>query len=211
VRKLKRLRAEKGLTMDALEERTGVSKRTISEIERGMRAPQALTLAKLAGALGVDMGELHEEETPKVSSRLSSEKAPEEASEEERREREREEDLVAVVARWAKPYAERCIEEGEKLELRLSSLENAVPVSADSFYTQLNELNLVYDELSGKGQIPEEFEDLKQRLDEIASRIDAQVKRVMSPSEPACNLRGIDTNQRAEGRRREAEHKDATA
>ncbi len=66
MRKLRRLRAEKGLTMDALEERTGVSKRTISELERGMRAPQALTLAKIARALGVDLDELLEEESPKV-------------------------------------------------------------------------------------------------------------------------------------------------
>lgn len=68
MRKLRRLRAEKGLTMDALEERTGVSKRTISEIERGMRVPQALTLAKIARALGVDIDELTEEEAPKVES-----------------------------------------------------------------------------------------------------------------------------------------------
>lgn len=51
--------------MDALEERTGVSKRTISEIERGMRVPQTLTLAKLAHALGVDLDELVEEEVSK--------------------------------------------------------------------------------------------------------------------------------------------------
>ncbi len=65
MRKLRRIRAEKGLTMDTLEERTGVSKRTISEIERGKRTPQALTLAKLAGALGVHIDELLEEEAPK--------------------------------------------------------------------------------------------------------------------------------------------------
>jgi transcriptional regulator with XRE-family HTH domain len=52
--------------MDALEERTGVSKRTISEIERGMRIPQTLTLAKLANALGVDLDELVEDEARKA-------------------------------------------------------------------------------------------------------------------------------------------------
>jgi transcriptional regulator with XRE-family HTH domain len=65
VRKLRRIRAEKGLTMDALEERAGVSKRTISEIERGKRAPQTITLAKLAHALGVELDDLLEEH-PKV-------------------------------------------------------------------------------------------------------------------------------------------------
>lgn len=70
MRKLRRLRAEKGLTMDALEERTGVSKRTISEIERGMRVPHTLTLAKLAEALGVDLDDLVEEpEAPKEEPR----------------------------------------------------------------------------------------------------------------------------------------------
>ncbi len=66
MKRLKRIRAAKGLTMDALEERTGVSKRTISEIERGMRIPHTLTLAKLANALGVDLDELVEEEAPKA-------------------------------------------------------------------------------------------------------------------------------------------------
>ncbi len=65
MRKLRRIRAEKGLTMDTLEERAGVSKRTISEIERGVRTPHTLTLAKLANALEVDLDELLEDEAPK--------------------------------------------------------------------------------------------------------------------------------------------------
>jgi transcriptional regulator with XRE-family HTH domain len=51
--------------MDTLEERAGVSKRTISEIERGVRTPHTLTLAKLANALEVDLDELLEDEAPK--------------------------------------------------------------------------------------------------------------------------------------------------
>ncbi len=66
MRNLRRIRAEKGLTMDVLEERTGVSKRTISEIERGMRTPLALTLAKLANALDVKLDDLLEDEAPKA-------------------------------------------------------------------------------------------------------------------------------------------------
>jgi len=61
--------------MDALEERTGVSKRTISEIERGMRTPQTLTLAKLANALSVDLDELLEEDSPKAQAPLPLEDA----------------------------------------------------------------------------------------------------------------------------------------
>ena len=75
MRKLRRIRAEKGLTMDALEERTGVSKRTISEIERGMRTPQTLTLAKLANALDVELDDLLEDEAPKAQAPLPLELA----------------------------------------------------------------------------------------------------------------------------------------
>jgi transcriptional regulator with XRE-family HTH domain len=67
--------------MDALEERTGVSKRTISEIERGMRTPQTLTLAKLASALDVNLDDLLEEEAPKAPS--SSPVAPDAQAREE--------------------------------------------------------------------------------------------------------------------------------
>ncbi|MDP9478128.1 MAG: helix-turn-helix transcriptional regulator, partial [Actinomycetota bacterium] len=56
-----------------LEERAGVSKRTISEIERGVRTPHTLTLAKLANALEVDLDELLEDEAPKVEAPPSPE------------------------------------------------------------------------------------------------------------------------------------------
>ncbi len=83
MKKLRRIRAEKGLTMDALEERTGVSKRTISEIERGMRTPQTLTLAKLANALGVELDDLLEEEAPKAQAPSTSPKEATEAGPDE--------------------------------------------------------------------------------------------------------------------------------
>ncbi len=106
MKKLRRIRAEKGLTMDALEERTGVSKRTISEIERGMRTPQTLTLAKLANALDVNLHDLLEDEGPKGTAPHSSK--PEKVSDEERRARV--EDLAALVRRRAGEI-ERKIEE----------------------------------------------------------------------------------------------------
>lgn len=101
MRKLRRIRAEKGLTMDTLEERAGVSKRTISEIERGVRTPHTLTLAKLANALEVDLDELLEDEAPKVEAPPSPE--PEKVSEEQRR-------LAGYVRPWlllADSYSER--------------------------------------------------------------------------------------------------------
>ncbi|BBH68192.1 hypothetical protein ACTI_48770 [Actinoplanes sp. OR16] len=56
---LRGLRQAAGLTMEQLAESSGVSARAISDMERGhSRAPQARTLAALAGGLGVDAGEL---------------------------------------------------------------------------------------------------------------------------------------------------------
>jgi transcriptional regulator with XRE-family HTH domain len=58
VDKLRILRAQKGLTLRQLEERSGVSKDSISEIERGLRTPRVSTVLSLAGGLGVDPQEL---------------------------------------------------------------------------------------------------------------------------------------------------------
>ncbi|MGH3087561.1 MAG: helix-turn-helix domain-containing protein [Rubrobacteraceae bacterium] len=54
MRRLRILRAEKGITLRTLAERSGISKDTISEIERGKRRPRASTLMSLAEGLGID-------------------------------------------------------------------------------------------------------------------------------------------------------------
>jgi transcriptional regulator with XRE-family HTH domain len=51
-------RARQRLSIQELAERSGVNAHTISDIERGVRNPRATTLAKLAGALGLDPEEL---------------------------------------------------------------------------------------------------------------------------------------------------------
>ncbi len=70
--------------MRELERMSGVSKETLSGIERGSRAPQALTLGKLANALEVDIEDLLGE-SPKAPSRSPLERTLEDALEEERR------------------------------------------------------------------------------------------------------------------------------
>jgi transcriptional regulator with XRE-family HTH domain len=50
--KIARVRA--GMTLSELAEKSGTGPTTISQIERGVRVPQARTLHKLARALGVD-------------------------------------------------------------------------------------------------------------------------------------------------------------
>lgn len=56
--RLRSLRAERGLTLETLSERTGVSRSMISLIERGESSPTAVVLDKLAGGLGTTLASL---------------------------------------------------------------------------------------------------------------------------------------------------------
>ena len=82
-RRLRVLRAERGLTVRQVAELSGVAKETISQVERGERYPYDRTLAKLAHAYGVDVEELLEELVPLAVA--PREAGPPEKSEEERR------------------------------------------------------------------------------------------------------------------------------
>lgn len=55
------LRALRGLTLDGLAERSGVSRSMISAIERGESSPTAVLLERLAGGLGVALASLFDE------------------------------------------------------------------------------------------------------------------------------------------------------
>jgi transcriptional regulator with XRE-family HTH domain len=55
---LRRLRGERGLTLDALSERSSVSRAMISKIERGAAVPTATVLGKLSAALEVGLSQL---------------------------------------------------------------------------------------------------------------------------------------------------------
>jgi len=57
-RKLRLLRADLGLTLREVTERTGVAKETLSDIERGLRHPHDATLAKLARGYNVSLEDL---------------------------------------------------------------------------------------------------------------------------------------------------------
>jgi transcriptional regulator with XRE-family HTH domain len=54
------LRTAAGLSLDALAQRSGVSRSNISLIERGQSSPTAVVLDKLSGALGVSVASLFE-------------------------------------------------------------------------------------------------------------------------------------------------------
>lgn len=70
-RRLRGLRAERGLTLEALAERTGVSRSMISLVERGESSPTAAVLDRLAGGLGVTLASLFAEQESTGASPLS--------------------------------------------------------------------------------------------------------------------------------------------
>lgn len=56
--RLGELRRQRGFTQEALAEEVGIQPHGLSRIEQGYRAPSLSTLATLAAALGVTLGEL---------------------------------------------------------------------------------------------------------------------------------------------------------
>jgi len=69
--RLRDLRAENGLTLEGLAERTGVSRSMISLIERGESSPTAAVLDKLAAGLGVTLASLFDEKDSQGASPLA--------------------------------------------------------------------------------------------------------------------------------------------
>jgi transcriptional regulator with XRE-family HTH domain len=69
--RLSRLRAERGLTLDALAERAGVSRSMISLIERAESSPTAAVLDRLAAGLGVTIASLFADEARADASPLA--------------------------------------------------------------------------------------------------------------------------------------------
>jgi transcriptional regulator with XRE-family HTH domain len=66
---LRKERLRKGLSMNALAERSGLNQSAISLIERGLRSPNLDTLLRIAEALEVELGSLIEAATDHVKGR----------------------------------------------------------------------------------------------------------------------------------------------
>lgn len=64
---LKKLRTEKGLTLDQLAEETGVSKSMICDIERGSKSPTISVLWKICNGMKVPFSELMKTDCTEVS------------------------------------------------------------------------------------------------------------------------------------------------
>lgn len=61
--RVRELREERGLTVRVLSDRTDLAENSISRIERGERVPSSITVEKLARGLGVEPGELFDQES----------------------------------------------------------------------------------------------------------------------------------------------------
>lgn len=66
--RVRALRDARGLSLDALAERSKVGRSTISLIERAESSPTAVVLDKLAAALGVTLASLFEDDVPEPAS-----------------------------------------------------------------------------------------------------------------------------------------------
>src|SRR5438309_5572800 len=62
--RVRELRAQRGLSLDALARKSGVSRSMISLIERGESSPTAVVLEKLAAGLGVPLASLFDAPRP---------------------------------------------------------------------------------------------------------------------------------------------------
>jgi transcriptional regulator with XRE-family HTH domain len=74
-RKLRVLRAERGITLQEAEELTGVTRETLGALEHGQRGAYTNTLQKIAEGYGITVGELLEEPVP-LGDEASSPAAP---------------------------------------------------------------------------------------------------------------------------------------
>ncbi len=63
-RKLRVLRAERGITLQEAEELTGVTRETLGALEHGQRGAYTNTLQKIAEGYGTTVEELVKEEPP---------------------------------------------------------------------------------------------------------------------------------------------------
>src|SRR5262249_57829447 len=70
--RVRTLRADQRLALDALARRSGVSRSMISLIERGESSPTAVVLEKLAGGLGVTLASLFDAPTSAARAPLGS-------------------------------------------------------------------------------------------------------------------------------------------
>ncbi len=60
---IRRIRKSRGITLQTLAQRSGLSKGYLSKVEHGLKAPPVSTLSRIARAMGVEMADFFERES----------------------------------------------------------------------------------------------------------------------------------------------------
>jgi transcriptional regulator with XRE-family HTH domain len=176
---IKRLREERELSQTQLAALVGTGPSAISEIEHGKRNPNAVTLMKLAEALGVEVGELFpkaqgplqlefEEQAGRNSQQLN------EPGEDPAERRDRDEYAEALIAKW--------IEEGEHLEEEIKSSPDGFPLGRTFLFNLACALaETLYKEIESTRQPPKALQEVKETLDTQSTRIGKLWGQTMHP------------------------------
>jgi transcriptional regulator with XRE-family HTH domain len=173
-RKLRVLRAERGITLQEAEELTGVTRETLGALEHGQRGAYTNTLQKIAEGYGITVGELLEEPVPLG-------KVPEAGRRESETER-REDTESAPHAASVAALIEILTEEANRVSERTMSLPGKVPVGhPNRFYAALDVASRGYEELAQAGQVSEELREAKKKLDDEALSLGNLLSQIIYP------------------------------
>jgi transcriptional regulator with XRE-family HTH domain len=140
--RLRVLRAERGLTLRAAEELTGVARETIGEVERDLRKPHDLTLAKIAAGYGVPFESLLELEEVEASKA----EAGESARQEEKSARELARDAAQSPAQFRSPESQ--IAAAIRMRFTLDDLVQALIESEGERFALMNEIDELKQQLA---------------------------------------------------------------
>jgi transcriptional regulator with XRE-family HTH domain len=160
--KLRTLRVRQGLTLIEAAKKTGVTRATLSDLERGHRHPVATTLLKIAEGYGIPVEELIEEPVP-LGEAPRSEAGQSEAGAEEKLERVALVGTLRRLSAWGRESAEN----EHKSAALLRAMEHIDDVLFNKAYS-------LYHSLRERG---DEADDLVEPIEEMmrvfASLIDA--------------------------------------
>jgi transcriptional regulator with XRE-family HTH domain len=170
-REVRRRREVQGWSQAKLAVEAGMAVSAVSQIENGHRRPSAGSLEKLSRAFGLEVGDLF----PKASAPLFKE-LPSEASEQRR---ENEQDLGLALS----ILVEDCAQDGRELEDHFRSVANVAPVSAYPFIEKYFAVDTIFKQLESERQLPEELQEARGRLDEIALRVSKHAYQLLHPTD----------------------------
>ncbi len=176
--RLRILRAREGLTLTEASERIGITRHTLSSLERGGQEPHYPTLAKIAKGYGVPVEELLEEPVSLAEAPSGAGLTYEEAAEQlERRLARRNHSYIAIARgliryaqRWRQRLAAGDFDDYVLVEL-VADLEDFAPSVEANLAAERRELAERYDEQSA---LRPAVEELSQLVREALRKADAE-------------------------------------